>query len=329
MNPPLVYVIMLTWNQKKDTLTCLDSLSRMTYPNYRIVVVDNGSTDDTVPAVRNQYTEVEVIVNPRNLGFTGGTNVGLRHALSQGTDFVFSINNDTLVSSDILDELISHAAPPDVGVVAPKIYYADESQRIWSVGARQHPLTLEMTDKGRNQIDTGQWEQVLERDYLLGCAQLLKRSVLEEVGLLDETFFLYYDDLDFCLRARKAGYRLLLVPQAKMWHKVAASAGGVDSPRVRYYRARSSVWFLRKHMRGLHWLIVIPYRFGSAVKALLYFAAQQRWDLAQSYLQGLRDGLALSGETGESPTDVFAHLPSLGCDRIRSNADSPLDSIGK
>lgn len=298
---PLVYVVMLTWNQREDTLACLDSLSRMTYPNYRVVVVDNGSTDGTESAIRAQYPEVKVIVNPYNLGFTGGTNVGLRHALSQGADYILSINNDTLVAPDILDELVAHAAPPDVGAVAPKVYYADEPRRIWSMGARRHPWTLEMSDVGRGRMDVGQWEQALECDYLLGCAQLLKRSLLEEIGLLDEVFFLYYDDLDLCLRANRAGYRLLVVPQARMWHKVAASAGGVDSPRVRYYRARSSVWFFRKHVRGLRWLIVIPYRCGSAVKTVLRLAIRRRWATVRAYVRGLRDGLALSGDRVEPP----------------------------
>ena len=308
MKPPLVYVIMLTWNQKEDTLACLESLSRMTYPDYRIVVIDNGSIDGTEQAVKAQYPRIEVIANPRNLGFTGGTNVGLRYALAQGADFVFSINNDTIVEADILNVLVAHATPPDVGVVAPKIYYADEPKRIWSMGTRRHPLTLEMVDKGRGKVDIGQWEQVLERDYLLGCALLFKRSVLEEAGLLDEVFFLYYDDLDFSLRAQRAGYRLLMVPRARMWHKVAASAGGVESPRVRYYRARSSVWFFRKHVRGPRWLIVAPYRFGSAVKTLFRLTVRGDWAEARAYLQGLRDGLALTGEITEPPEDSFAHF---------------------
>jgi GT2 family glycosyltransferase len=307
MTFPLVYVVMLTWNQQEDTLACLDSLSQVTYPNYRVVVVDNGSTDGTALAVKTRYPEVEVVVNPRNLGFTGGTNVGLRYALAQGADFIFSLNNDTLVEANILDELVAHAALPGVGIVAPKIYYADEPERVWSVGARRHPLTLEMIDKGRDQIDVGQWEQVLERDYLVGCAHLLKRSLLEEIGLLDEVFFLYYDDMDFCLRARRAGYRLLMVPQARMWHKVAASAGGVGSPRERYYMARSSVWFFRKHVRGLRWLVVLPYRSGSAVKTLFRLGIRGLGTTARAYLRGLRDGLALTGEISELPEDTFAH----------------------
>jgi GT2 family glycosyltransferase len=278
----------------------------MTYPNYHIVVVDNGSTDGTESAVRTQYPEVTVIVNPRNLGFTGGTNVGIRHALSQGADYVFLINNDTFVEPTILDELIAYAGSPGVGIVGPKIYCADDPQRIWSVGAKRHPLTLEMIDKGYGRMDVGQWEEVAEQDYLLGCAQLFKRSVLEEIGLLDEAFFLYCDDMDICLRAHEAGYRMLMVPQAKMWHKGAASvAGGKSSPRVRYYSARSSTWLFRKHVRGLRWLIVGPYRFGSAVKTFLRLAMQKKWVSVRAHLLGLRDGLTMTGEFDEPPDDTF------------------------
>ena len=305
-SPPSIYAVVLTWNQCQDTLDCLASLSQMTYPNCHIVLVDNGSTDDTAAVVSAQYPEVTVLVNPRNLGFTGGTNVGMRYALSEGADYVFLINNDTYVEPNILDELIVYAAMPGVGIVGPKIYCADDPQRIWTVGTGRHPWTLEMVDKGIGQLDTGQWEEVLEQDYIVGCAQLFPRSVLEEVGLLDEVFFLYYDDLDLSIRVQQAGYRTLMVPQARMWHKGAASASGdSDSPRIRYYRARSSVWFFRKHVRGLRWLAVIPYRMGSALKTVLRLGRRGRWDGIKAYFQGLRDGFALTGELERAPDDTF------------------------
>ena len=297
---PPVYVVVLTWNQRKVTLECLESLAQMTYPNFRVVVVDNGSTDGTVDAIKNQFPDVEVVVNERNLGYPGGCNVGLRYALNQGVDYIFAINNDVTVDPAILDELMREMSP-DVGILTPKVYFASDPQRIWSVGGSRNPLTLEMNRVGDCELDRGQWDELLERDYLIGCAHLFSRSLLEEIGLLDAGYFLYYDDLDICIRARRAGYRLLMVPRARMWHKVADSSGGVGTPRERYYMARGKIRFLRKHARGCQWLFVIPYRTGSAIKTLLRLAWRRRWDSAWAYLRGSCDGLSISTVLREEP----------------------------
>lgn len=290
--PPRIDVITLTWNQQQDTLDCLASLSRLTYPNHRIIVVDNGSTDGTVEAVRAQYPAVTLIVNDRNLGFQGGFNAGIRRALASGADYVFVMNNDTTVQADILDELIKYAAPADVGLVSPKIYYFAEPDRIWTVGGRRHPITFEMTHKGDGQLDRGQWDQVIERDYLIGCALLMKRSLLETVGLFDTGYHpIYYEDADMCVRAQQAGYRLLLVPSARMWHKVSRSSGGFDSPRQRYLMARHSVRFFRKYVHGWRLLILAPYRLGSAIKTTLRLVWLRRFAAIAPHWRGLRDGL--------------------------------------
>lgn len=292
---PRVDVITLTWNQRQDILDCLASLDRLTYPNYRIIVVDNGSTDGTAEAVRALYPDVELIVNPRNLGFQGGFNAGLRCALETGADFAFVMNNDTLVQPDILDELIKYAQPADVGMLSPKIYYFAEPDRIWTVGGDRHPITFEMVNKGENQMDRGQWDQVIERDYLIGCAMLLKRSLLEEIGLFDVGYHpIYYEDADLCMRARQAGYRLLMVPTAKMWHKVSRSGGGFDSPRQRYLMARHSVRFFRTYVHGWRRLVVVPYRLGSAIKTTLRLAWRKRFSSIGAYWRGLRDGFKSS-----------------------------------
>lgn len=289
---PLVYVITLNWNQREDTLSCLRSLNQMDYPHYRLLAVDNGSVDGTVEAVRECFPDVEMIVNSRNLGFQGGFNAGMRHALRQDADYLLVINNDTVVKPNMLGELMAHAGRPDVGMVGPKIYYADQPNVIWSVGGRRHPVLLEITDRGRGQLDQGQWEEVVERDYLVGCALLLKRCLLESIGLFDPGFHpAYYEDLDLCLRARRAGYRLLMVPSARMWHKGSVSSGGNNSPGVRYLMARNSVRFFRKHVRGWRWLAVVPYRVGSALKTTVRLLLQGRHDSALAHWRGLRDGL--------------------------------------
>jgi GT2 family glycosyltransferase len=291
---PLVYAVILNWNRCRDTVACLESLAQVDYPNLRLLVVDNGSTDGTPEAVSHQFPDVALIVNDQNLGFAAGCNVGIRYAIEQEADYVFLLNNDTLVDPAVLRHLVSLTGP-DVGMVAPKIYYAADPTRIWSVGGMRHPLTIEKTGDVRGQIDIGQWEDVLERDYFVGCALLLSRCLLAEVGLFDERFFMYYEDSDLSLRARQAGFRLLLSPQAWVWHKVAVSSGGSDSPNERYWMARSSVLFFRKHVHGLRWLIVVPYRVGSAIKTVLRLTWHGQGQSVRAYLRGLRDGLVEAG----------------------------------
>lgn len=293
-NSPFVLVLTLTWNQKDDTLHCLSSLLKMQYPNYSIVLIDNGSEDGTVEAVSNQYPEVIILQNKDNLGFPGGFNVGLRYALHEKCDYIFMINNDTEVASDLLDKLMRHAKQTKVGMLSPKIYFYDDPKRIWSVGAMRHPLTFEMTKKGDFEMDKGQWNEVLDRDYLVGCALLIKRVMLVEVGLFDEGYFpIYYEDMDLSLRAKMAGYRLLLVPQARMWHKVSAAAGGSGSPRERYLMARNSIRFFRKHVHGWRWLIVLPYRLGSGVKTVVKLLLLKRPESAAAYIRGILDGFRM------------------------------------
>jgi GT2 family glycosyltransferase len=292
--PPLVYIVTLTWNQCRDTLDCLASLHELTYPNFQILVVDNGSIDGTVEAVRVQYPAVELLVNEQNLGFQGGFNAGIRYAHQQGAEFVLVMNNDTTVQPDMLDELMDYAGLPDVGIVSPKIFYFAEPTRIWSVGGDCHPVTFEMTHKGDNQIDAGQWAEVIERDFLVGCAMLMTRLLLQRVGLFDTGFHpIYYEDVDLCVRARREDLRLLLVPTARMWHKVSASGGGSGSPRERYLMARHSVRYFRKYVRGWKWLIVVPYRLGSALKTTLRLMRQGRTASVGAYWRGLRDGLRM------------------------------------
>jgi len=295
---PLVYVVILSWNQREETLACLSSVCQLDYPNKRVLVVDNGSRDGTPEAVVRWFPDVEIIVNAENLGFAAGCNVGLRYALEQGARWVLLLNNDVEIAPDALQHLVSSASP-DAGMVAPKIYYFSDRTRIWSVGGKRHPWTLEKIGDAMGQVDEGQWNEVLERDYLVGCAVLLSRRLLTEVGLFDERFFVYYEDSDLSLRARLAGWRLLMAPQAHVWHKVAVSSGGRDSPNERYWMARSSILFFRKHVRGLRWLAVGPYRIGSAIKTLFRLTLKGRHDSARAYIRGLWDGLRSSVVPGK------------------------------
>jgi len=287
-NLPFVYVVILTFNHCEYTLKALESLSKLTYPNYKLLVVDNRSTDGTIEAIREEFPFVEIIVNPANLGFAAGINRGLRLALNRGADFILIINNDVIVDPSMLTYLVE-AMGPEIGAAAPLIYYMDDPRRIWSIGFSKHPLLLEMRGGARGQIDHGQWQAPFEVDYLLGCAVLLNSLMLKEVGLFDEQFFFYYEDLDLSIRAQRRGYRLITVPQARIWHKGAGSAG-VESEFMVYHRARGSVIFFRKHAHNWQKPAIFLFRIGSALKTSLKFLLRRKSHLFQAYWKGLIDG---------------------------------------
>ncbi len=253
--------------------------------------MENGSTDGSPERIAQAFPQVAQLCIPKNLGFAGGYNAGIRYALEHGADFVFMLNNDTLAPPGMLEPLVEAAAPPDVAAAAPLIFYADAPERVWSAGAGRSPWTLELTENHGRAAGFEQQEQPVEREFLSGCALLLKREALEKVGLFDEGFFLYYEDSDYSLRLRQAGYRLLLVPRARLWHKVSRSSLGSDSPGERYWMARSSVRFFRKHVRGPRWLVVIPWRLGSACKTTFRLLRHGNFRAAWYYWRGLRDGL--------------------------------------
>ena len=287
---PLVYAITLNWNRCEDTVACLESLNDLTYPNKTLLLVDNASDDGTAEVVTSRFPDIEIIANEHNLGFAAGFNVGIRRAFDQGADFVFIINNDAIIEEDALSEMMS-LVEDDVGLIAPKIYYASEPDRIWSVGGMRQPMTIEMTGDAQGEIDSEKWSSVLERDYLVGCALLISRRLYEKVGLFDERFYMYYEDSDLSLRARQAGFRLLLSPRSHVLHKVAISSNGKGSPFERYWMAYSSVLFFRKHVKRWRWLIVIPYRTVSAVKTVWQLFWQGRRKAMWAYVRGLRDGI--------------------------------------
>jgi GT2 family glycosyltransferase len=289
---PLVGVVVITWNQREDTLECLESVFRMAYPHFFVVLVDNASTDGTREAVAARFPQVGYIANEANRGFSAAVNQGIECALQQGADYLFLLNNDTVLDARLLDHLMEYARDESVGMLVPKIYYHKQPQVIWSVGAGLNRWTLEKKGEVRGCVDDGRWEKVVEREHVTACAVLLPRRLIEKIGLLDERFFYYYDDADLSLRVREAGYTTLLVPQAKLWHKVARASGGPDTTYERYWMGRSSVLFFRKHVHGWRWLIVAPYRFGSAIKTTLRLAVQRKFAALASYWRGLRDGLA-------------------------------------
>lgn len=307
-NFPHVAIVILTWNQRELTLDCLASLQPMDYPSDKLelIVVDNGSQDNTLVAIKERFSTVTVLENGDNLGFAEGNNVGIRHALQGNAAYIMLLNNDTIVDKDMLRLLIDFAeAREDVGIVTPKIYYHDEPERIWCAGASIDWKTAGVARLRAEEIDDSRKETAHEVDFASGCAICLKRSVIEQVGVLDKRFFIYYEETEWCVRATNAGWRIVYVPEAKMWHRIS-SAMGVSSPATEYYMNRNVLLFLVKSGRGINTLVPLLRSLGRNMAVIAAYTVKshngRRIPHRNARLFALRDSLL--GRWGKMGEDV-------------------------
>ncbi|MXZ74619.1 MAG: glycosyltransferase family 2 protein [Gemmatimonadetes bacterium] len=309
MNPtePHVTIVILNWNREADTLECLDSLARMNYPSFSIVVVDNGSTDGSPEAIERwgcEHLPLTLIRNGENRGFVRGSNQGMRHALSTDTEYVFLLNNDTVVEPDALSLLVETAERSgersgqcpgerscDIGMVGPKIYQYGKDNVLDSAGTRAIWWLAQGFLIGHGEDDRGQYDNPGEMPYVTGTALLVKRAVLEKIGLMDEDYFCYFDDFDWGLKARKAGYRLLLVPEAVVHHKGSQTAG-FNSPFYVYHMVRSRILFARKNVPLLLYLFAfLPYLFlYRYLRPAALLLVHRKWSHLRSLHRGLHEG---------------------------------------
>lgn len=246
---PRIAVVILNWNGREDTLECLASTTRIDYPSYEIVVVDNGSIDGSVAAIREAYPTVTIIETGRNLGYAGGNNVGIRWALGKHFDSILLLNNDTAVDPGLLRAFArAEAEFPNAGVFGGKIYYHTRPDILWFAGGQWVPDAFKFIHVGQDCPDGPEFMTPRAFDYMTGCVLHASSRVYRDIGLLDEDFFLTYEETDWCYRARKAGYDPTFIPDAKVWHKVSASFGGSTSPLMIYFLERNRLLWVRRYL---------------------------------------------------------------------------------
>lgn len=282
--------IILNWRQPQITLECVRALQALQEPNLDILVVDNGSGDDSCVVLKGFEPSIELLELPHNVGFAAGNNHGLRLAIDRGYDYALMLNNDAFAGADLLERLLAQTAG-DIGLLSPKIFYESDPERIWFAGGRRHPLTLDLLNTGRGQVDDLATMISRDVDYVLGACLLVNLQAARVVGLLDERYFFYFEDLDWSLRFTEAGYRLRFVADAHVYHRVAVSTGGdADSALRRYYLAYGSVLFRKQHGHLGNPALIALLRSMSAVKMVSRLMLTGRWCATSAYLRGLRDG---------------------------------------
>jgi len=246
---PKVAVIILNWNGKEDTIECLESVDKIDYLNYEIVVVDNGSVDDSVASIKALFPDVIVIETGHNLGYAGGNNVGIRYALDNNAEYILLLNNDTVVDVNLIYAFIeARTTIASPAIMGGKIYYQAQPDTLWYAGACWIPSKLDFEHIGLGQKDAPNFDQLSKTDYATGCLMFVPADIFHQVGLLDEDFFLTYEETDWCYRARKFGYECYFIPTAKVWHKVSVSFGGPESPIFEYFMARNRLLWASKHL---------------------------------------------------------------------------------
>ncbi|MCL4455653.1 MAG: glycosyltransferase family 2 protein [Deinococcus sp.] len=238
---PSVAIILLNWNGWRDTLACLASLEKLDYPNYQIVVVDNGSTDESVARIRGSFPHAYLLKAQKNLGFSGGSNIGIHYALEHGADYIWLLNNDTVVEANTLRALVATAeANPRIGAVGSVLHYMNQPKRVQAWGGGWVKMLLGVTGLHQTLVP------VEKLDYISGASVLVRSKALEEVGVLDDRFFLYWEDTDLSFRLRKAGWLLQVADEARVFHKGFASVGPRSLLLDRYFNV-SAAHFFQKH----------------------------------------------------------------------------------
>jgi len=276
---PLAFTVLLNWNGWKDTVECLSSLQKLEYGNNRALVVDNGSTNDSVQHIRAQFPQVEIIEMGKNLGFAGGCNAGIRAAIDRGAKYVWLLNNDTTMDPGALRAMVEMAeADSRLGAVGSVIYDMHPPHRVQAWGGGRINLWF-----GRSSHCTKE-ASGNELDYLTGASLLLRREALEDVGLLDEGFFMYWEDADQCFRLRKAGWKLGVACESHVRHKESASLGKTNST-FDLYVWTSMVRFCVRHAR-LPFLAVVIAAARMISKRILHLELSRAMRLCRAIVAG-------------------------------------------
>jgi len=295
-----VAIIILHFSHPETTVACLDSLARLNTKTFscRTLVVDNSRTGE-MDTLKNKFRQILFIKNPANLGYAGGNNIGIGKALKDKADFTLIINNDTLLEQNLLVNILATMKKyPYVGVLSPKIYFApgceyhrqrySKSQKgrvLWYAGGKYDPDNVLASHRGVDEVDLGQYDQPQDTDFVTGCAMLVRREVWQKIGLLNSAYFLYLEDVEFSLRAKKAGFRIFYDPSGWLWHLNAGSSA-VGSHLQDYFITRNRL------LLGMKWA---PARtklaiFKESLRLLLNGRAWQKRGVLDFYCRRLNRG---------------------------------------
>jgi len=285
-----MWVVIPTFNRSADLIACVESLLKAGVDQKKIIIVDNHSKDDTVQTVRETFPDATLFALEKNMGATGASNVGFDFARKKNAKLILRLDSDTLVDEHFAEPLIKKALEDDqIGIIAPKIYYFDPPDEIWYAGADMHPWHFGTINGHRHEKDSPENSLEREVDYAWGAAMLIKSEVLKQTHGFDTDFFVYHEEVDFCLRVKKLGYKLIFIPHSHIWHKVGSSA---NNAWTAYHWNRSKMLLYRKHAKnGFHLFILTVYALTYAWVSQIFKGKDGTRGPLKDALKGLWAGL--------------------------------------
>ena len=294
MPNPLIAIIIVNWNGCAHTLECISSVQNIDYANFKIIVIDNGSSDTSLADIQKRYPDVTCLPMHQNLGFAEGSNVGIRYALALHAERLFLLNNDTIVKPDVLKAFMRQNDP----VMGGKLFCYQDRNKLDHLGGIWNEKQAQFDLVGLNAVDNGQFDQPMELDYVCGASLFAHRTVFEKIGLLEPAFFLFWEESDWCYRAKKAGFTVKTCPQAVIYHKGSASFIGNKSHTTYFDWRNRLLWIKRncdfKTQFNIFCKILLPeiaklyrHRFLFIFRNQLDYQSKKK--RLQSALQGIKD----------------------------------------
>lgn len=294
-----VAIILVNWNSYDFTNDCIYSLKKASYPNFKILVVDNGSADQSGQRLQQEHPDVITLFSPENKGFTGGNNIGFEYAIQQGFDYAMLLNNDTFIAPDFLDHLVNYMeAHPETGAVQPRIHFNHNRNLLWNGGTQFFYSIGWAYTSGENQLPKPSHLVIKNMPWITGCAFLTRTSILKQTGLLAPNLFIYSEDVDLSFRIRQLGHQLTYIPESIVYH-IAGSSNkkkvkdkeGTVNPIVHYLNQRNRIWLQKKYTPWYFIPTVILFNFFYSTLIMGYFAARRRPKKFMAIVNGIKDGL--------------------------------------
>jgi GT2 family glycosyltransferase len=301
---PSVGIVIINWNSFGHTHQCLLSLKKVTYPNFKIFIVDNGSSDGSGRQLKEEHGDfVNVIFHHENAGFAGGNNIGIAEVLRLGFDYVMLLNNDTESEPDFLNHLVKKLEEnPSFGAVQPKFFFLLDKTKIWNAGGKFIPFLGISGTIGYNQADQAKFNHPKILDWITGCGFMVSTAIVKKVGMLNEKFFIYYEDVDWSFRIRNAGYKLAYEPKSVVYHEAGMAhksnvkkKEGYVNPFVHYLRSRNQIWLLRKYTPWYFAPTVTLFMMVKNLAIMAYFVFRKRFKKLTFAAKGLKEGIFHEG----------------------------------
>jgi len=290
---PLVYIVIINYNNYQDTIECLESLKKINYMDFKILIIDNNSNNNSVSILEESYKEYKIIKLEENLGFARGNNVGIKEAISNSAQFVLLLNNDTIVDPNFLNKMIEsfyRNSKSNIGIVGAKIYSFYDKQLSEAAGNIDFFKFITINDANKK---SDKCDLEKQTSFISGCCMLINKEVFAKVGLLPDEYFMYYEDTDFCVKVLEAGFKILYNPEAIIFHKISSSSGGKQSPFSIKWNNRNRIIFMDKYKYKVSkrkFTYSQIYIYITRLMRIIHYLIKSDKERANAIYEGLKEG---------------------------------------